>query len=163
MYAIMVHDISIVKLLIARGAKVNHGETDFKITPLHLAAYFKGEVHEKMIQVLIKNGAKINAVSGSRMMIPLHSNVQNKGAIESARTLLENGASLKLKDHQSIAAFHQAIEYGNIEFIKLALEFKPSLVALLNTSKDFPNEFALQLKNKYALKMIIYHCHKFTF
>ena len=163
MYAIMAHDVSVVKLFISLGANVNHGQNDNKLTPLHCAAYFKGEEHEKMIQALIKNGAKINAVGGSKLMTPLHSNVFNKGAIESARALLENGASLTMKDHQNNTALQQAIKYGNTKFIKLVLELQPSLVASLNTSRDFPIEYALELQDESALKMITYHCHKYAF
>ena len=165
MYAILAHDVNIVKLFISLGANVNHGQNDFELTPLHCAAYyyFKGEVHEKMIQVLIKNGAEINAAGGSRLMTPLHSNVCNNGYIESARALLENGASLESKDHHGNTALHLAIKHDNAKFIRLALEFQFSCAPSTNARKNFSIDYALQLKNESALKVMIYHCHKFTF
>ena len=59
-------------------------------------------------------------------MTRLHSNVCNNGYIDSARALLENGASLESKDHHGKTAFHLAIKHENTKFIKLALEIQSS-------------------------------------
>ena len=161
MLAIMANDISVVKLLISLGANVNHGRNE--TTPLHYAACFQRGQHHQIIQILINNGAEIDSQAGISLTTPLHTIIFNNGSIKSAKILLENGAKLLLKNAYGETSFHLAVRYTNTEFIKLALEFQPSLVELLNTSKDFPNEFALQLKKESALKMIIHHYHKYTF
>ena len=163
MLATMANDIRVVRLLISLGATVNHGKNHFKITPLHVAACFKiGENDLMIMQVLIDNGAEVDAQSGTALITPLHANIWSHGSIKSARVLLENGAKLLYKNFYGNTAFSLAIRYHNTEFINLALAFQPSLVASLNKRRDFPIEYALQLKNESALKMITYHCHKYT-
>ena len=162
MLAIKVKEIKVVKLLISLGANVNRRNNQFKDTPLHRLSCRQSGEYCQVMQILIDNGVEVDAQAGLFLSTPLHTNIFNKGSIKSAKVLLANGAKLLYKNFYGNTAFPLAIGYHNTEFINLALEFQPSLVATLNKRRDFPIEYALQLKNESALKMITYHCHKFT-
>ena len=153
------HDRQIIELLIFYGANVNYGTDILPIPPLHIAATM-GKGYEESVRMLIKHGASINATYGLFGLTPLHYNAKRKGEIEIARILLESGADLELKTSQGITAFHFAIENENFKFIKLALEFHPALVLSLKRSMNFPIQYALELNNLNAFKVIATHCHK---
>ena len=80
---------------------------------------------------------------------------------ESVRILFENGANPKLRNIDGLTPFHYALK-GNFQhqFIEMALEFYPNLIAEMNTNRNFPIQYALEQNNQSAFKMILTHCHK---
>ena len=163
MLATMTNDIRVVRLLIFLGANVNHRSEYFKITALHYAACKQNGENDQVMQILIDNGAEVDAQARINLNTPLHINILNKGSIKNAKVLLANGSKLLLKNAYGETAFHLALQYHDTKFIKLALEFQPSLVLALNSGKDHLLEHILRQANICAFKMIIYHCHKYMY
>ena len=163
MLAIKAKEIRVVKLLISLGANVNRRNNQFKDTPLHRLSCRQSGEYDQVMQILIDNGAEVDAQARINLNTPLHINILNKGSIKNAKVLLANGSKLLLKNAYGETAFHLALQYHDTKFIKLALEFQPSLVLALNSGKDHLLEHILRQANICAFKMIIYHCHKYMY
>ena len=158
--AVATRNLDVVKLLIAQGAKVNH-VTNTDLTPLPLALLY---CNNEILKFLIENGAEVNAVHMTHKRTPLHASAYHFSCItkrcEITRILLENGANPKLRDVDGFTPFDIALEEGNNQFVKMALESCPYLIADLNATGNFPIQYALEQYNLSAFKMIITHCQK---
>ncbi len=108
---------AVVEALLQHGADVNarRGNGD---TPLHFAA---GRSDAGLIALLLNRGADINARNESGAP-PLWAALES-GRVESARTLLEKGASVDFAV-AGMSPIHQAVQRDSVELVQLLLEHK---------------------------------------
>ena len=160
-HAITRGNLEVVKFLVSQGADVNH-VTSSHFTPLFYTINWNSD--PDIVKFLIDNGADVNAAHNNGKITPLHASTNHfyyNRMCESVRILFENGANPKLRNIDGLTPFHSALK-GNYlhQFIKMALEFYPNLIAELNTNRNFPIQYALEQNNQSAFKMILTHCHK---
>ncbi len=99
---------------------------------LGLAAFFGRPAAAKL---LLKNGADVDRPSQNPMQVrPLHSaaaNAEIASGLETARLLLDAGATPNCQQHGGISPLHQAAAGGKTELVKLLLErgASPALAA----------------------------------
>ena len=153
--AITANNLDVVRLLISCGANVNH-KGYYDETPLKLAVSLKRD--KEIIKLLINKGADINAAMRTKTTA-LHSTACQKKACEGVRILFENGANLELQNENGQTAFDLALWHRNTQFVKMALEFYPSFLNLLNDWRHFPVESTLTYNDHSTFKTIISHCH----
>jgi ankyrin repeat protein len=98
--AVYVGNYDVVELLLRRGADIST-RTRFGKTPLHLMLYWKKE-RSKLVKLLLENGADVDAIDINKNT-PLHIAAYN-GFIESAKLLLERGASPNRKNGKGLTS-----------------------------------------------------------
>lgn len=106
----------LVKMLVARGAKVN-STTKTSSTPLR-AACFDG--HYNIVKFLIQNGADIevaNRHGHTCLMIACY-----RGHIKIAKFLLSCKADINRKSVKGNTALHDCAESGSLEILKLLVQ-----------------------------------------
>ncbi len=118
----------ITKLLIKKGANINVKNNDGE-TPLHYAAGF---CYSKIVTLLIANGGDVSVKvkskkSGFNGCTPLHLTAWSssyKNALETARTLIANGANIHAKSEGGDTPLHMAVAQSmNIpEVVNLLIE-----------------------------------------
>jgi ankyrin repeat protein len=106
----------VVALLVERGADVNT-VTQFG-TALQIAA--RGN-QTAIMEMLLRNGADPNLSGGEYGNTPLH-DAAERGAIEAARLLLENGADVNSRTKRGHPPIHLATSKGKDEMVALLLE-----------------------------------------
>ncbi|XP_054707076.1 protein fem-1 homolog B-like [Uloborus diversus] len=107
---------NVVKLLITRGADVNH-TTKTNSTPLR-GACFEGRLD--IIQYLVENGANIhkaNKYNNTCLMIACY-----RGHLDVVTYLLSKQADPDAKAHCGATALHFASEHGHLNIVKKLLE-----------------------------------------
>ncbi|XP_044001373.1 protein fem-1 homolog C isoform X2 [Aphidius gifuensis] len=108
--------LSIVRLLVRRGAKLN-STTMTNSTPLR-AACFDG--HFEIVKYLVQNGAHIEAVNRhghTCLMIACY-----RGHVKIAKFLLALKADPNRKSVKGNTALHDCAESGSLEILKILLE-----------------------------------------
>ena len=158
-HAITRGNLDVIKLLISHGANFSHFTYS---TPLHYAINPNSNI--EIIRFLIDNGADVNAAHKNHKTTPLHVAAKYcyyAKMYEMVRILFESGANPKLRNIDGLTPFHYALRgIMHQEFIEMALEFYPNLIADLNATRNFPIQYALEQDNRAAFKMILTHCHK---
>jgi len=96
-------ELAVDKLLVQKGAEINREGW----TPLHYACS-TGKL--EVAQYLIANGAKVNALSPSETT-PLMMAV-NSGNAYLVKLLLDNGADLRLRNHEGYSAIDVAVLFS---------------------------------------------------
>ena len=102
--------VSIVQLLLERGANVNAQDKDH-LTPLHLACY-NGKL--EIVRALLSHGASVNAkgmLGQTALHLVLDGNRSGRDAVAVVRLLLENGADVNAQDNYE-TPLHLACNYG---------------------------------------------------
>ncbi|KAL4949672.1 ankyrin repeat-containing domain protein [Aspergillus filifer] len=109
----------LVKLLIERGANVNHTKKGSN-SPLFVACW-SGETEN--VRQLIKAGAVINEQRENDEWLPAHASYDNH---EIMQILLENGADPTLLSNRE-NCLHLAIRYEKSDVVKVLLDHRPKL------------------------------------
>ncbi|XP_037950810.1 protein fem-1 homolog B isoform X2 [Teleopsis dalmanni] len=108
--------MQIVKLLVKRGADVNHN-TKAQSSPLRAACY---EGRLDIVRYLIQHGAEVNLANqynNTSIMIAAY-----KGHTDVVDTLLKNGASPNEQALCGATALHYAAECGHLDVCRLLLD-----------------------------------------
>lgn len=122
-YAVLGRDLDKVKALIEAGADVHAGSV-FGETPMHMAA--RADV-PSIAELLVDAGAKVNAVDKNLRITPLHQcALRDRPGM--AKWILDNGGdpAPRLKDGRT--PFYWACKAGSLEFVKVLVAHKRSLV-----------------------------------
>lgn len=120
--AVFSGNLDIVKLLVQRGAQVNH-ETRSKSTPLR-AACFQGRLD--IVKYLVHHGAIVNMTNNFNntcLMISAH-----RGHKEIVEFLLVEGADPNCQALCGATALHYAADNGSLELCQLLIEFGAELL-----------------------------------
>lgn len=122
-------NIELVKFLVEKGADINAQNSELK-TPLHIASY-KGNL--EIAKFLIEKKVNINALDKNQRT-PLRRAI-GKNNLLMAKLLLENGANINLgKEPKSL--FVPAVRKGNLEMVKLLLQYDQGQKIFENTKND---------------------------
>ena len=155
--AITIGNLDVVKLLILHGANVNHVLYNLSMPLLYAV---NSNCNVEIIKFLIKSGADVNAAHKSSRITPLHlaaNHFCKNKTCDIERVLFESGANPKFRNVNELTPLDFALE-RNQQFVKIALEFYPNLIAELNATRNFPIQYALQQNNHSTFKMITTHC-----
>ncbi|HLK60229.1 MAG TPA: ankyrin repeat domain-containing protein [Chthonomonadaceae bacterium] len=134
------NDLDTLKLLLARGARVN--ETSYDGTALVVAGLY-GDL--PLIRYLIRKGARVNARSddGETALI----NAAGEGKYENVKILLAAGANPNLKRQDGVTALMEAVRNGDEDVVRLILNAGANINArdkdgttALKVAKDEDND-----------------------
>nr|XP_018910579.1 PREDICTED: uncharacterized protein LOC109039535 [Bemisia tabaci] len=109
--------LSIVKMLIAKGAPIN-GVSYCNMTPLHVAI-LKGQ--EETAEWLLRNGAYVSAPSVGGIS-PIHFACTKGVSVNLLRTLIAKGANINDKSVEGATPLHLAAQHDHIELVKFLLD-----------------------------------------
>jgi ankyrin repeat protein len=146
-----------VEFLISQGADVNE-KGFFEMAPLAHMAMYGTRSDEKCAEVaivLIAHGAEVDPVDHYGDT-PLQHAVEAK-KIKLARVLLAHGADPGRKyDQRYLTPLHFAMRGGDVEMIKLLLEFKPPL-DVMDPDGTTPLMRAVSSKNYTITRLLLEH------
>ncbi len=140
-FAVDNNNLSMVNLLLNRGANPNAVCTQFSRTPLMVAAR-SGYIN--IAKALIKHGANVNMQADTgwtALMYAAQSNYEKPEYKTQYRyndfikLLLENGANVNLRSNSGWTAFMVAAGKGNIEAINLLLKHDPDINIVANSGE----------------------------
>lgn len=118
--AVLGGDLSLVRSLIAKGARVTWEPSPFDESPLHAAAQLG---HANILRLLIETGGRsyLNAFAGIGHT-PLIEAVRSR-QVDAVKVLLEAGADVDANDESEIGdtAIHHAVAKGYEEIVELLL------------------------------------------
>ncbi len=115
--AIQHNDIRSITYLLDNALISVHSKNKFKVTPLHLAAWY-GNV--PAIELFLSRNALINS-KDDRKSTPLHE-AAAQGWFNAVLVLLNNNANIDSKDNGKNTPLHWAAYHGKVEVMKLLLE-----------------------------------------
>ncbi|KAL5289064.1 FEM1B family protein [Megaselia abdita] len=147
--AVFSGNLEIVKLLVQRGAQVNH-VTRSKSTPLR-AACFQGRLD--IVKYLVHHGADINMVNNFNntcLMISAH-----RGHKEIVEYLLVEGAEPNCQALCGATALHYAADNGSLEICQLLIEFGAEM--LKNEHGMTPVTLAAERVHEELVDLFINH------
>lgn len=155
-----INKISILKLLLNAGAKVNDTNS-FGETPLMLAASFG---YKDAVEILLLHGAEVNAKGKDGSTALLYSS--KKGYTTITETLIHFGAKIDLPDDKGTTALMWAANYDQLETVKLLISVGADINAkdldgktvldYVQPNDYFPNSKAIReilISSKNLLKM----------
>lgn len=115
-------DIDVLRLLLAKGARVNAktaaSSLDAGSTPLHKA--LEGMSSMSVLRLLLDHGADVNAQDRAGIA-PLHL-AAGRGMARGCRLLLERGAKVDLRRAKGWTPLHTAAANGRVDTVRLLLE-----------------------------------------
>jgi ankyrin repeat protein len=115
-YSTRATDTEAIKLLLSKGANVNHKGFG-GMTPLHHAANL---MHEGTILALLEGGADANCLDAVGNT-PLHF-LTARGLLSATLILAENGANIDAKNSAGSTPFHKACNTGQLQVPQKLLE-----------------------------------------
>jgi ankyrin repeat protein len=137
----------IVKLLLSRGADANIKNGSGELGPLHVAAR---QGRSEIIPILIEFGADPNGKKGNFMFSPLcfASNA------DSAETLINYGADVKLCNENGFTPLHLLAEHGSVEAAEVLLKHGAEINARDKWGKT-PLHFASEYGQVDMIKFLL--------
>ena len=104
-------------------------------TPLHEACY-KG--HFEVVQLLLQHHANIHQPDLFFWITPLHYACDRNNSNPSlVKMLLENGASVDVKDRYGETPLHYACSNGNLKVLQELLKYKPNINAVKKFGRNY--------------------------
>ena len=151
-------NMKVVRLLIARGCKVN-GSCKTHEPPIILAVRMNNL--ELIKELMAKSELTVN-VAGKKKKTPLHIAAANDN-LQIAQALLQHGADVHLKDADEFTPLHTACCSGSINIVELILRERPKDTSTLLTEKDQHGNTPLMIakksphSNAAIVKLLISH------
>lgn len=147
--AVMDGDLKKVKLLLSKGADLNYRD-DEGFTALMLSITNE---RSDIFRYLLDQGADVNIEDGDNFTALTHSLDYND--IEATRSLLAHGADVNY-DGRDNSPLMTAIENGDLDVMRLLLEYKPNL-EYQNSSGFTALIFAAFESNAEAVCLLLEH------
>ena len=162
MRALAGEKFEIAKIFLDHGANINHCDND-GLTALHEASN-TGQL--ETIEFLLKHGANIDAIDDEKCS-PLHLAARRNNEPfweeeqpEAVKILLKNGANPNLKDIETKTGLHYAVIGGNLDTVRLYLEYGTNLDFYIRDGDGITIiEDALNEKDCPIMKMMAFHQH----
>lgn len=149
-------DVSIVKLLLENGAKVN-GICRYCETPLHIACFSR---NKEVVKLLLENNANVNAViKTSNMFVgfmgwtPLHV-ACGRGNVDIVELLLEYNADINFIDSFAKTPLQLACSMDNANIVELLLENCANPDATTTFHSETPSQLATSDAIKYMVNLV---------
>ncbi|XP_052062916.1 ankyrin-1-like [Mytilus californianus] len=151
--------VDIVKLLLKRGADVNH-HTDKSFTSLHIACKWKDifflRGKNTTISLLDKNGKSFEVdFSKFGSPFPIHIQYRSYDIHRSiVQLLLEHQADVSLRNYKGQTALHIACESGDCDVVEMLLERKAD-IAVCDNEGNSPLDLACQREHTDVVKLLL--------
>jgi len=122
--------------------------------PLGLAAFFENNA---VAHLLLEHGAQVNSRSQNALgAAPLHSALAARNSVL-VKVFLENGADVNLTESGGYTPLHIAAQNGDVEALKLLMEYHPQLDPHLEADGLTPLGTAVKYGNELAAVFLRQH------
>jgi len=145
--------MAVVKLLVEAKANIN-ADDDHGISPVYLAL---GDL--EILKYLQEHGGCVDAGSAYRGQTPLHFAISTGESVEKIKFILQNGGRDKINsfDGDGYAPLHRAVQFGNLNVVKLLVEYGANINLAQDEELKTPLDLAEEAERPEIVKYLKAH------